>query len=72
MAMRLSGEKLQRYERIMQVVRRIVPDDKAAEKWMLTPAAPLNNVAPIDLLDTEAGAREVVAFIIGIGHGNFQ
>ncbi|OYV00471.1 MAG: antitoxin, partial [Verrucomicrobiales bacterium VVV1] len=59
-------------ERIMNLARLIVPDEKARAAWMLNPAGPLDNKAPLDLLDSAAGAREVEGFIIGIGHGNFQ
>jgi putative toxin-antitoxin system antitoxin component (TIGR02293 family) len=67
-----ASEKVLRLERILELTRRIVPDDRAAARWLLTPAGPLDNTAPIDLLDTDVGAREVEAYILGIGYGHYQ
>jgi putative toxin-antitoxin system antitoxin component (TIGR02293 family) len=67
-----ESEKVLRVMRIFELARTIIPDDAALAKWMLKPAAPLDDNAPIDLLDTDVGAAEVEGFIRGIAYGNIQ
>jgi uncharacterized protein (DUF2384 family) len=46
--------------------------DEAVSEWLKRPALPFRGAAPIDLLDTDWGAREVEGFIRGLAYGNFQ
>jgi len=66
---RFFNEPLNRIERIKKMARLILPNDEAVDEWLRTPAAPLGNRAPIDLLETDAGIREIERFVIGVGAG---
>lgn len=46
-------------------------DRKAARHWLLQPIKGLGDVAPVELLDSEAGAREVLNLIGRLEHGVF-
>jgi len=63
-------EKIMRVVRIQNLARKLFTDDDATAEWLRTPAPALKGTAPIDLLDTDMGAREVEALILGIAHGN--
>jgi putative toxin-antitoxin system antitoxin component (TIGR02293 family) len=67
-----ESEKVLRAARIHNLAKNLFTTDEAVSQWLSTPAAPLHDVAPIDLLDTDVGAREVEGFILGLAHGNFQ
>lgn len=66
-----ESEKLMRVARVHNLAKRIFTDDDAIAQWLVNPAPGLRSVAPIDLLDTDVGAREVEALLHGIAHGNF-
>ena len=63
-------EKIMRVVRVQHLARKLFTDDDAVAEWLRTPAPALNGTAPIDLLDTDLGAREVESLILGIAHGN--
>jgi putative toxin-antitoxin system antitoxin component (TIGR02293 family) len=65
-----ESEKVMRVVRVQQLARKLFTDDDAAAEWLRTPAPALNGAAPIDLLDTDLGTREVESLILGIAHGN--
>jgi putative toxin-antitoxin system antitoxin component (TIGR02293 family) len=67
-----ESEKLIRAARIHNIARSLFTADEAVSEWLATPAEPLGDVAPIDLLDNDAGARAVEGFIRGLAYGNFQ
>ena len=62
----------ERIERVLPHVLGIVPEASAAIRWLRKPAAPLRDARPLDLLTSDGGEREVLAYIKGIGAGNFQ
>lgn len=68
----LAGDHWVRIERILPHLLRIVPESSAAIRWLRRPAAPLGGARPLDLLASDDGEREVLAYIQGIGAGNFQ
>lgn len=65
-----NTEKLVRAARIQQQARRIFSTDGAAAGWLTSSAPALDGVRPIDLLDTDLGAREVESILNGIACGN--
>jgi putative toxin-antitoxin system antitoxin component (TIGR02293 family) len=65
-----NTEKLVRMVRVRQQARRVFSTDEAASGWLTSPAPALEGVKPIDLLDTDLGAREVEAVLNGIAYGN--
>ena len=69
----LSAENSARLMRVAYVhrrARRIFTSDEAAARWLTTPAPALDGQRPLDLLDTDIGAREVEAVLQGIAFGN--
>jgi putative toxin-antitoxin system antitoxin component (TIGR02293 family) len=72
-AARLSREiteKLVRAARVQRLARRIFSTDEAVAQWLGAPAPALEGIAPIDLLDTDTGAREVEDLLQGIAYGH--
>jgi putative toxin-antitoxin system antitoxin component (TIGR02293 family) len=67
-----ESEKVLRAARVRNLAGDLFTTDEAISKWLKTPASPLKGAAPIDLLDTDFGAREVEGFIRGLAYGNFQ
>jgi len=65
-----NSEKLVRVARVHRLARTLFTTDEAAADWLRTPAPALDGVAPIDLLDTDIGGREVESVINGIAYGN--
>lgn len=64
------SEKVLRAARIQRLAKRIFTTDVAVAAWMQTPAPALDGALPIDLLDTEIGARLVEDVLGGIAYGN--
>ena len=64
------SEKLVRIARIQTLARSIFSTDAAVAEWLNAPALALNGIKPIDLVDTDTGAREIEAVLHGIAYGN--
>ena len=64
------SEKLVRIARIQRLARTLFTTDAAVSQWLSSPAPALDGLLPLDLLDTDTGAREVEATLHGIAHGN--
>jgi putative toxin-antitoxin system antitoxin component (TIGR02293 family) len=67
-----ESEKVLRAARIHNLASDLFTTDEAVSEWLKRPALPFRGAAPIDLLDTDLGAREVEGFIRGLAYGNFQ
>jgi putative toxin-antitoxin system antitoxin component (TIGR02293 family) len=67
---RENKEKLDRVARAHRQARKIFTTDAAVSQWLASPAPALGGLAPIDMLDTDMGAREVEAILNGIACGN--
>lgn len=65
-----NTEKLVRIARIHQLARKIFTSDEAVSQWLAATAPALDGLKPIDLLDTDTGAREVESVLHGIAFGN--
>ena len=65
-----NTEKLVRIVRVQQQARKVFSTDEAASDWLTSPAPALEGAKPIDLLDTDLGAREVEGILNGIAYGN--
>ena len=52
------------------MARSIFSTDAAVAEWLNAPAPALNGIKPIDLVDTDTGAREIEAVLHGIAYGN--
>jgi putative toxin-antitoxin system antitoxin component (TIGR02293 family) len=66
-----ASEKVLRVARICNLARALFATDQALSQWLFKPDSALGDVAPIDLLDTELGAREIEALIRSLAHGQF-
>ncbi len=65
-----NTEKLVRTARVQLQARKIFSTNEAVSGWLRSPAPALEGARPIDLLDTDLGAREVEAVLNGIAYGN--
>jgi putative toxin-antitoxin system antitoxin component (TIGR02293 family) len=54
-----ASEKVLRVARVRNLAGTLFTTDASIYLWLSKPDPALGNVAPIDLLDTESGAREV-------------
>lgn len=70
-----TAEESERIYRLAAVFERAVElfegDPAAARRWMTTPSRALSGLAPLEMSDTEVGAREVEDFIGRLEHGVF-
>jgi len=65
------SEKILRLARIRNLARRVFTTDRAVAQWLLKRDSALGSVAPIDILDTEIGGREVEDLLVSLAHGQF-
>lgn len=66
---RSESDRLVRYARIFNCVAAFYESEKAAAKWLNSPAFAFNGETPLDYADTEIGAREVEAMVWRAGNG---
>jgi putative toxin-antitoxin system antitoxin component (TIGR02293 family) len=69
---RLSAEQSDRLVRILRVIREAeetFANPEKAHRWLRRRTSALADNAPLDLLDTEVGARRVEALLGRIAHG---
>lgn len=64
-----QSARLARFFRIHQRARDTFSSEDKAMQWLKRPTKPLQNNAPLDLLDTEEGARLVEDLLTRIDHG---
>ena len=66
-----TSEKLLRVARIRNLGRLLFSTDEAVSEWLSKTDTALGNMAPLDLLDTDLGAREVENLLQSLAHGQF-
>lgn len=69
---RLSVEQSDRFARLLRVIATaedVFANREKAATWLRRPTSVLNGQAPLQLLDTDAGAREVEFLLTRIAHG---
>lgn len=64
-----QSDRAVRFFRILQRAKDTFGAKETALQWLKRPTKPLNGNAPLDLLDTEAGARMVEDLLTRIDHG---
>ena len=64
-----QSDRAVRFFRILQRAKETFGSKDQALLWLKRPTRPLNANAPLDLLDTEAGARMVEDLLTRIDHG---
>lgn len=67
-----ESERLARVRRIYNRAIEVFEDPELAKQWLKEPLFHLQNIAPIDFLETELGAREVENLLGRIEHGVFS
>jgi putative toxin-antitoxin system antitoxin component (TIGR02293 family) len=65
----IASDRLYRMAVIFAAAREALEDDAVARTWLRAPQVGLGNRVPLDLLKTEAGAREVEDLLGRIEHG---
>ncbi len=63
------GDRLFRTARLFALAASVFEDKESAREWLRTPQIGLKNRIPIELINTEAGAREVEDLLGRIEHG---
>ena len=66
-----TSEKLLRVARVRNLGRKLFATDEAVSEWLSKPDVSLGHMAPLDLLDTELGAREVENLLRALVYGHF-
>jgi putative toxin-antitoxin system antitoxin component (TIGR02293 family) len=66
-----ASEKLLRVARVRNLGRVLFTTDEAVSEWMSKPESTLGDMAPLDLLDTDLGAREVENLLRALAYGHF-
>lgn len=64
-----QSARLARFFRIQQKAKGTFGSEESAKQWLKRPTEPLQNNAPVSLLDTEEGARLVEDLLTRIDHG---
>jgi putative toxin-antitoxin system antitoxin component (TIGR02293 family) len=64
-----QSDRLFRVARVIALAEETFANADKASTWLRRPTTALADERPIDLLDTEEGAREVEALLTRIGHG---
>jgi putative toxin-antitoxin system antitoxin component (TIGR02293 family) len=66
-----TSEKLLRVARVRNLGRTLFTSDEAVSEWLSKSDASLGDMAPLDLLDTDLGAREVENLLRALAYGHF-
>ncbi len=66
---RYESDRLYRLARIVALAKHYVGDDEAATRWLKRPNRALGGSAPLELIDTEPGARAVESVLGRIAYG---
>jgi len=66
-----EADAIARLLRVTQSAEKTLGDAAFARQWLNLPSPPLGNRIPIELAETDAGAREVEAALSRLAHGDF-
>jgi putative toxin-antitoxin system antitoxin component (TIGR02293 family) len=66
---RALGERAARAASVAALAEQTFADREKAQSWLRRPTSALNDRRPIDLLDSEPGARVVEQLLHRIAHG---
>lgn len=64
-----EGDRLYRLAQLIVLAREVFEQEDLAREWILSPQVGLNNRTPIEVIATEAGAREVEDLLLRIEYG---
>jgi putative toxin-antitoxin system antitoxin component (TIGR02293 family) len=65
----VSGDRLVRYARLFAIATDVLEDAPAAARWLKAPQRALGDAVPLDLAQTDVGARSVEALLGRMEHG---
>lgn len=63
------SDRIYRFARLFALAEQVLEDKDAAREWMHEEQVGLGGRSPIELMRTEAGAREVESLLVRIEHG---
>jgi putative toxin-antitoxin system antitoxin component (TIGR02293 family) len=63
------SDRIYRFARLFALAEQVLEDKDAAREWMHDEQVGLGGRSPIELMRTEAGAREVESLLVRIEHG---
>ena len=67
-----ESDRLYRLARIMALAKRYIGDEAKAQRWLKRPNRALGGPAPLELIDTEPGARAVENVLGRIAYGGLS
>lgn len=67
-----ESQKIARFARIVALGDEVFADPQVTSQWLQRANRALCGIAPIDLLDTDDGAREVEAVLMRLEHGVYS
>ena len=70
--MTAKSDRRLRLTRVMARAESVLGSTDKAGQWLRKPNRALRGVAPVDLLDTDRGAQEVLAVLGRIEHGVYS
>lgn len=65
----VSGDRLARFARLFAIATDVLEESEAAARWLKTPQRALGGAIPLDLAQTDVGARAVEALLGRMEHG---
>lgn len=65
----IESDRLYRFARLLALATDVFEDEDRAVEWLRRPQFGLGDGIPLDLINTEAGAREVESLLLQIEHG---
>jgi putative toxin-antitoxin system antitoxin component (TIGR02293 family) len=66
------ADRIDRTAYVVSLAATVLCDEEAAREWLRSPNFGLGNQVPLEMLETEAGAREVEDLLGRIEHGVFS
>jgi putative toxin-antitoxin system antitoxin component (TIGR02293 family) len=67
-----EGDAIARFVRVTEEANRIFGDTEFARKWLNLPNPVLKGRVPIELAETDAGAREVEGALLSFAYGDYH
>ena len=64
-----ESDRLYRLARVMALAKRYIGDEEQARRWLKRPNRALGGPAPLDVIDTEPGARAIEQVLGRIAYG---
>jgi putative toxin-antitoxin system antitoxin component (TIGR02293 family) len=66
-----ESDAISRLLRITETAKKLLGDEQFAREWLNLPNPVLRGLIPIELAQTDAGARQVEAALLHLAHGDY-